>query len=63
VARFHAALMPMSPALALAFPLAHRLAGALMLVTSLVLTLRAYRRSGWVDVVPGSEAASRRVPA
>ena len=63
VARFHAALMPMSPALALAFPLAHRLAGALMLVTSLVLTLRACRRSGWVDVVPGSEAASRRVPA
>ncbi len=63
LARFHGTLAPMPPVLALGFPLAHRLVGALMLVTSLVLTLRAFRRSGWIDVVPGGQNASQRVPA
>ena len=63
LAKFHATLVPMGPVLELAFPLAHRLTGALMLVTSLILTLGAYRRSGWIDVVPGRERSSERMPA
>ena len=47
VARFHAAEVPLGAALALGFPVGHRLTGGLMLVASLVLALRAYRRTGW----------------
>jgi cytochrome c oxidase assembly protein subunit 15 len=61
--RFHAALVPMGPVLELALPVAHRLTGSLMLITSLVLTLRAYRRSGWTGTVPDREPVTRRVPA
>lgn len=52
VAKFHAADIPLGPGLALAFPVSHRLAGGLMLIASLLLTLRICRRTGW----RGSEA-------
>jgi cytochrome c oxidase assembly protein subunit 15 len=63
VVRFHPALVPMGPVLELALPVAHRLTGSLMLITSLVLTLRAYRRSGWTGTVPDLEPVNRRMPA
>lgn len=47
VARFHPTAVPLGTALTLGFPVGHRLTGGLMLIASLVLTLRAYRRTGW----------------
>ncbi len=48
-ARFQAANIPLGPILALAFPAGHRLTGGLMLIAGVVLTLRAYRRTGWLE--------------
>jgi heme a synthase len=62
LAKFHPAI-PMGPVLDLLFPLTHRLTGALMLVAGLVLTLRAYRRSGWPEAVPAPEGFSKRMAA
>ena len=53
IARFHAEDIPLGPGLALTFPVSHRLTGGLMLIASVVLTLRVYRRTGWLE----SEAA------
>ena len=63
LAKFHPALALMGPVLDLALPLLHRLIGALMLICCLILALRAYRRSGWIDTAPDRDAFSRRVPA
>ncbi len=52
VARFHAADIPLVPGLALAFPVSHRLTAGLMLIASLVLTLRTCRRTGWLGSDP-----------
>jgi len=61
VARFHAADIPLGPSLALTFPVSHRLTGGLMLIASLILTLRAYRRSGWSESEASREALSPKV--
>ncbi len=45
-------------ALALAFPVSHRLVGGLMLIASLVLTLRIGRRIGWLGGEVGRSALS-----
>jgi len=58
VARFHAADILLGPALALTFPVSHRLAGGLMLIASLILTLRIYRRTGWLESEAGRETLS-----
>jgi cytochrome c oxidase assembly protein subunit 15 len=50
--------LPLSAFLALAFPVAHRLGAGLMLVTSLALTLQAFRLSR----VGAGAAAGHRVP-
>jgi heme a synthase len=63
LAKFHPVLAPMGPGLGLVFPLLHRLVGALMLICCLILALRAYRRSGWVDTAPDRDPLSQRVPA
>ena len=47
----------------LAFPVAHRLNGGLLLVTSLTLTLLTYRRLGWRQLGHGSGWAPKGVPA
>ena len=60
VARFHAADIPLGPGLALTFPVSHRLTGGLMLIASLVLTLRAYRRTGWLESEGGCETLSAK---
>jgi cytochrome c oxidase assembly protein subunit 15 len=62
-ARFHAAEVPLGAALALGFPVSHRLTGGLMLIASLVLTLRAYRRTGWCGVEAGCRTPSPRALA
>lgn len=63
VARFHPADVPLGPALALVFPVSHRLTGGLMLIASLVLTLRVCRRTGWLASEAGREAFSPKVLA
>lgn len=63
VARFHAVDIPLGAALTLAFPVSHRLAGGLMLLASLVLTLRAYRRTGWRVAAARGETLSPRALA
>lgn len=62
-AKFHAADVALGPALSLALPVSHRLAGGAMLIASAVLTLRLYRRTGWPDPSVARDAASRKVPA
>ena len=53
-----------TPALTrLALPVTHRLTGAVMLATCLVLTLRAHRRAGSVTRVVGRMIAPEGVPA
>ncbi|MFB3818716.1 MAG: COX15/CtaA family protein [Candidatus Methylomirabilales bacterium] len=59
VARFHAAEVPVAPLLGLGAPLAHRLAGALMLAAAAILTLQIHRLSATSAAAP----AGRRVPA
>lgn len=63
VARFRLAEVPLGAALTLAFPVSHRLTGGLMLIASLVLTLRAYRRTGWRGVEDGCHRLSPKVLA
>ena len=63
VAKFHAADIALGPALSLALPVGHRLTGGLMLIASVVLTLRIYRRTGWPDPGLGHESLSRKVSA
>ena len=53
---FHPAVLAVPE---LTFSLLHRLTGALLLAMGMVLTLRAYRRSGWA----GGALLSDRVPA
>jgi len=63
VARFHAVEFPLGAALSLAFPVSHRLTGSAMLIASLVLTLRAYRRAGWFAAEAGCETLSPKALA
>jgi heme a synthase len=63
VARFHVADIRLGPGLALTFPVSHRLTGGLMLIASLVLTLRVYRRTGWLDRKAGRETLSPKALA
>ncbi|MBP2671305.1 MAG: putative Cytochrome oxidase assembly precursor [candidate division NC10 bacterium] len=63
VARFHAVEFPLGAALSLAFPVSHRLTGSAMLIASLVLTLRAYRRAGWFATETGCETLSPKALA
>jgi cytochrome c oxidase assembly protein subunit 15 len=63
VAKFHAADIPVGPVLGLAFPVSHRLTGGLMLIASVILTLRVYRRTGWCDAADCREPLSPKVPA
>jgi heme a synthase len=60
VARFHAADIPLGTGLALALPVGHRLTGGLMLIASVVLTLRVYRRTGWLESEAGHETLSAK---
>lgn len=59
--RFTSMELPLGQFSALAFPVVHRLNGGLLLVTSLVLTLRAYRSVGWGRAGAGSASVSYRV--
>ena len=63
VAKFHAAVLPIGTALSLALPVSHRLTGGLMLITSLVLTLRISRRTGWPVGARDSEPLTPQVTA
>jgi hypothetical protein len=54
---------PVNLSLGLAFSVGHRLTGGLMLVASLVLTLRAYRLAGTTAQLAHPESASRQVTA
>jgi heme a synthase len=63
VYRFTSVELPVVSSLGLALPVSHRLTGGLLLVTSLVLTLRVYRmRESWKQVEWRGPAAGR-VPA
>jgi cytochrome c oxidase assembly protein subunit 15 len=55
LAKFQRADIGLGAELSLVLPVSHRLAGGLMLITSLVIVLRIYRRTGGSD----SEAARR----
>lgn len=61
VSRFAGVALPLGQFMALALPISHRLTGGLMLVTSLVLSLRLLGTLTSRDPVPGR--ASTRVPA
>jgi hypothetical protein len=63
VAKFQAADIVLGPELSLALPVGHRLTGGLMLIVSVVLTLRIYRRTGWSGPGLGHESLSRKVSA
>jgi cytochrome c oxidase assembly protein subunit 15 len=63
VGRFTSLALPNAALTGLALPVTHRLAGALMLATCLVLTLRAHRRAASVTRVVGRVVAPERVPA
>ncbi len=63
VARFHPTAVPLGTALTLGFPVGHRLTGGLMLIASLVLTLRAYRRTGWRGIEGDCHTLSPRALA
>lgn len=63
VARFHAVELPLGAVLALALPVGHRVTGGLMLIASLVLTLRAYRRTGWCEAGADCESFSPKALA
>lgn len=60
--RFTSVEVPLGQFSALAFPVVHRLNGALLLVTSLVLMLRAYRSAALWRARGGSASLSQRVP-
>ena len=61
VSRFAASTLPLSPFIALMLPISHRLTGGLMLVTSLMLSLRLLGTLAPEERSPGR--ASTRVPA
>jgi len=63
VGRFTSLELPHAALTGLALPVTHRLTGALMLATCLVLTLRAHRRAASVIRVVGRVVAPERVPA
>lgn len=63
VGKFHAAEIPLGPLLAVALPVSHRLVAGLMLIAAVVLTLRAYRRTGWRDFLVGSQPWTGKVAA
>jgi len=63
VGRFTSLGLPHAPLTGLALPVTHRLTGALMLATCLVLTLRAHRRAAPVTRVVGRMVAPEGVPA
>ena len=63
LAKFRPVDVPLGPWLSLALPVSHRLAGGMMLIVSVVLTLRLYRRTGWLDSPLGRDGLSRKVPA
>jgi heme A synthase len=62
-AMFHSAEIALGAAPALVIAVSHRLTGGLMLVTSLILTLRVYRRTGWPTSVKAGEPLTKRMPA
>ncbi len=61
--RFTSIPLPFQAILGLALPVSHRLTGGLLLVTSLVLTLRVYRLQGVPKPVAYRGETPRRVPA
>jgi len=63
VNRFTSIPLPFQAILGLALPVSHRLTGGLLLVTSLVLTLRVYRLQGVPKPVAYRGETPRRVPA
>ena len=63
VARFTSLGLPNAALTGLALPVTHRLTGALMLATCLVLTLRTHRRAAPVTRVVGRMVAPEGVPA
>ena len=63
VTRFTGLALPLAPFTLLALPVSHRLTGGLMLVTSLVLTLRLHRVRGSHESAPDRGSVSRRVSA
>jgi cytochrome c oxidase assembly protein subunit 15 len=63
VGKFHAADIPLGAFLAVALPVGHRLVGGLMLIVALVVTLRAYRRTGWSASVAGRQPFTGQVRA
>jgi len=63
VGKFLAADVLLGGFLAVALPVAHRLVAGLMLIVALVLTLRAYRRTGWPGSAAGEHAVTGEVPA
>lgn len=63
VSRFTGLTLPLAPFTLLALPVSHRLTGGLMLVTSLVLTLRLHRVLGSHESVADRGSVSRRVSA
>lgn len=60
--RFTGVPLPLGQFSALAFPAAHRVNGGLLLVTSLVLTLRVYRPGIWRRAGGGADSVAQRVP-
>ncbi|MBI4380028.1 MAG: COX15/CtaA family protein [candidate division NC10 bacterium] len=63
VGRFTSLGLPNAALTGLALPVTHRLTGALMLATCLVVTLRAHRRAASVTRVVGRVIAPEGVPA
>ncbi len=63
VHRFTSVELPVVSSLGLALPVIHRLTGALLLVTSLVLTLRVHRLRGSLKPVEYHEQLQGRAPA
>ena len=63
VARFHPGVMTSGPGMGLPLAVGHRLVAAVMLLTSVVLTLRIYRRTSRLDPAPSHEITSSTVTA
>ena len=63
LAKFRPGSIALGPGLSLALSVSHRLTGGLMLITSLVVALRIYRRTGWPEPRLDHESLSRKVSA
>ncbi len=63
VARFTSLVIPHAPLIGLALPTTHRVTGALMLATCIVLTLRAYRLSTLPEGVASHRFVAEQVRA